>query len=143
MDQMAANGSIGAAYSMRLFTAWQAAGTSYSNLVVNISASCHIGDDGDHVGGRCGAAYSTDGGSTWNHIYSYVSTSTNGDVQTTWTATITGTPLSGVQVGVCALAASDPGGQGTSATITTYDIWTTGTTSSHTTGYVMRPYKQN
>ena len=137
------NTTYPAKYRTRVFTTWQAAGNSYSNLTINVNVKCAITDGGDNVGGLCGAAYSTDGGSTWTTIYSYGSESRGSDSPTTYTANITGTPLGGVQVGVCALAAGDYGGQGTGATITTYDIWTTGTVSSVPTGYVIRPYQRN
>ena len=141
--QTITNSSTPSKYKIRVFTTWQSASTTYTNLTVSASLSCDITDNGDGVGGTCGAAYSTDNGSTWTTMWKYTLLSGNSTVQTTYTANITGTPLSGVQVGVCALAASDPGAQGTDVTITTYDVWTTGTTSSPTSGYVMRPYERN
>lgn len=124
---------------MRVFTTWQTTTNTYSVLTLSGSFKCSVIDGGGSNGGGCGAAYSTDGGSTWTQMYTYFNPDTGGDAQTTYTATITGTALSGVQIGICATAFGVDGQGDQTATITTYDIWTTGTTSGPTTGYVIPP----
>ena len=123
-------------YTMRVFSAWQTTSNTYSSLTVSLNSMCSISDTGDDVGGRCGAAYSTNGGSTWISLYSYASLSTNSDSQAIHTATITGASLSNLQVGVCALAKLSPNNS-SEATIYFNDIWTAGTYGS--SGHVIPP----
>ena len=121
--QSATTNSTTGFYTMRSFTTWQSTTNTYTALTVSISIKCATVNN-DAVQARCGAAYSTDGGSSWTNLYTYASTSTGNDTQTTYTVTITGTALSSVQIGVCALVNADSLGNGITSTVTTYDIWT-------------------
>lgn len=121
-----ASSSSSEEYTARVFKNW-ATGSAYS-LVLYLSMSCDIEEDGNRDGGLCGAAYSTDGGSTWTGLYQFSSSQTNSDNQAFYTATITGTSLANLQVGIC--SETDSGVGGNSAQTNTYDIWTSGTPST-------------
>jgi hypothetical protein len=98
-------------HAQRVFSSWQSgAGGTYSILVLNITAM-KLGT----LPYVC-AAYSTDGGGTWTNFCSI------GTSQTTCTATITGTPLANIQVGV----GSSVGAIAKSSFIRVFDIWTAG-----------------
>ena len=116
-------------YTMRVFSNWQTTANTYTALSINGSFACAISDTGDNVGGVCGAAYSTDGGSTWTNLYSVSSTTTHNNPQASYSASITGATLSNVQVGVCAVA-KQTSSNSSEATLTTYDIATAGTVPS-------------
>ena len=129
--QSATTDSTTGFYKMRGFTTWQSTTNTYTALTVSISIKCATVNN-DAVQARCGAAYSTNGGSAWTNLYTYASTSTGNDTQTTYTVTITGTALSSVQIGVCALVNADSLGDGLTSTVTIYDIWTAGTYTGST-----------
>jgi hypothetical protein len=111
-----ATATTGAAYySQRIFTAFQAASTTYTAETVSIGMDCAIVPSAS-----CKAYYSTDSGSTWTALSSI--TTTTG--QAVYSATITGATQSAVQVDVCMKTSAL---LNTEATSDVQDIWTTGT----------------
>jgi hypothetical protein len=117
-------------YLSRTFNTWQSEQPSPISLTLNVNTACNISDGGDNVGGSCFIFYSLNGGSTWTTLYTYSSTTTSGDAQTTHSATITGTSVSSVEVNICTVANRDDPGNGNAAEMTTFDIWTTEVTAN-------------
>ena len=115
--------SYGLGSSGRIFTNWATTSNSYSSLTVNLSAaSAFTGDPGNSV--QTLAYYSTNSGSTWTILMNVQA----GSSQTTYSATITGSSLSSLQVFVCSFT-NRLSGSATS-TQTDYDLWTAGTYST-------------
>jgi len=108
-------GSGESVYSARIFSAWQTAGHTYTSLTVTANAISSV------VTGSATLYYSTNSGSSWSLLGSVGSSDLN------YSATITGTALSSLQVLACASAAP---ATGAAATNTVYDIWTAGTYST-------------
>lgn len=123
-------------YEARVFSIWQSSSQTYTALTLNLSVGCTT-TDSEGAGGACGAAYSTNSGSTWTNAYSFISEG-GSDSKHTVTVTITGATLSNVEVETCARGYSD-GDSGDSATLTVYDIWTAGTygNTTHTRTWLL------
>lgn len=113
-----ASGGLEPQVTSRKFVNFQAASTGYTTLVVNISLAASFTGSGTPL---VTAYYSTNSGSTWTMIPSAYLTSARS--QATYTATIAINTLPTLQVAVCTIADVST----STATSTTYDIWTAGT----------------
>lgn len=116
-----------ASMQSRIFSQWQAASATYTNLTVNVNSSSD--GYGTSHGAAC-VAYSLNSGTTWTSI---VCDTGSGWRQTTNSLTISPTQnLALLQVGICVQGGSSnlPGFDD----ITVYDIWTIGTTSGSNSG---------
>jgi hypothetical protein len=112
-------------YLSRTFNTWQSEQPGPVSLTLNVNTQCSISDAGDSVGGTCYVFYSVNGGSSWATLYSFSSSTTDSDAQTTHSVSVTGYALTGVQVNVCVVANRDSPGNGNGADMQTFDIWTT------------------
>lgn len=113
-------------HATRLFNTWATPSGSYSSLSLNVNSACT--DDTVNAGGDCFVQYSTDTGSSWTTIKS--DSSTGGWTQQTNTVSLaTNQTFSALQVRVCGDGFGSTTGSGIpagTATITTFDIWTSG-----------------
>jgi hypothetical protein len=110
-------------FSGEVYTAFQSATKTYTALTINISAATsHTG-----AAGVSSAYYSTNSGSSWTALYSTSGTTS----QTTYSASITGTAMSGVKVVICASSGTST----STVNNNVYDIWTAGTYGT-TSGFI-------
>ena len=103
----------GNTFEQRIFSSWQSASASYSNLALSVNWSCAAGN----IDGVCTLGYSSNSGASWTTI-----SSTAGSFsQQTTSVTITGTLVANLEVAACVINTTD-----TSAQANIYDIWTSG-----------------
>lgn len=119
----------GAKETSRTYSSWMTTSNTYSAVTLNINSSgtANVGD----IPGKACIAYSLDSGVTWTQIRCTTSTW----ARTTDTITLSTTQsLSGIEVGACMLRASSSAPSTSDASVTVYDIWTSGTMTSAAAG---------
>lgn len=124
-----AGAGSGAKETSRTYYGWSSTSNTYTALTLNInsSAAANLAD----LAGEACIAYSLNGGGTWTVIRC----TTASWAQTTDTVTLSTTQsLSSIEVGVCMLRVATSGALISSAQVTVYDIWTSGTTTAAPAG---------
>jgi len=118
-------------YRSRSFSAWQAAGSTYSALTLNVNAQ----EVESNLTGSVGEGlmqYSINNGSTWTNL---VTSSGSGFSRKTYSATLSAMQdLSQLKVAVCVQSSAGGDTSGPIETMTVFDIWTVGTTTAQSPG---------
>lgn len=125
--------TAGTRNTSRTYSSWASTSNTYSALTLNINSSGSA--NGDDIPGEACIAYSLDSGGTWTQIRC---TATSW-ARTTDTITLsTSQSLSQIMVGTCSHTPRTVSGGGdiftSAASVTVYDIWTSGTISSGAAG---------
>jgi hypothetical protein len=119
----------GAKETSRTFYSWAAITNTYTALTLNVNSSGIA--NGDDVAGKACLAYSLDSGVTWTQIRC----TTTSWAHTTDTIALSATQdMSTVMVGACMKRASTGAGLLSTASVTVYDIWSSGTLGSAAVG---------
>lgn len=119
----------GAKETSRTFYSWAAITNTYTALTLNINSSG--AGNGDDIAGSACIAYSLDSGVTWTQIRC----TTTSWARATDTITLSATQdMSRVMVGACMKRSSTGSSFVSLASVTVYDIWSSGTLTSAAAG---------